>query len=118
MSSATPAAIATLSPSTGTTRTVRFCVSFARSALPAIATLAAGPTIARLSVLAIPWVIFAEPLIESNANPSLKTSPKSSDIRRGSDCSESTPSSLPTPGFTFTNCPFSALTSRFPVSVP
>ena len=43
--------------------------------------------------------------IVSNAKPSLNTSRKSSVIRRGSACSDSTPSSRPTPGSTFDELP-------------
>ena len=61
-----------------------------------------------------PFAIRTLPAIVSNAKPSLNTSRKSSEIRRGSACSESTPSSLPTPGSIFVNWP--APTSTLEVS--
>ena len=60
--------------------------------------MAAGPDRRRSSVISTPLRIRTSPVISSKAKPSEKTSVKSSVIRRGSDCSDSTPRSFPMPG--------------------
>jgi hypothetical protein len=110
---ATSEAVATLI--SGTTTTIRSCVSRARSALPSISTAALTPFICRLLVKAMPCSMVTSPRTKSNEKPSLNTSRKSSTRRRGSDCRLSTPSSLARPGSAFRNWPFSTETLKAPV---
>ncbi len=89
----------------GTTTTLRSCVSRARSALPSMSTAAFTPFICRLLVRSTPCSRLASPRTKSNAKPSENTSRKSSARRRGKACKLSTPSSLAAPGSTLRNCP-------------
>ena len=82
-----------------------------------MATAAAGPASFRLSVCICPLSMRKSPLMSSKAKPSLKTSRKSSVIRRGSACSDNTPSSLPMPGSILVNCPAPDFILNVPVSV-
>jgi hypothetical protein len=70
-----------------------------------------------LSVFITPLVTRTSPVISSNAKPSLKTSWKSSEIRRGNDCNDKTPRSLPIPGSIFVKRPLPVATANVPVSV-
>ena len=101
----------------GTTTTRRSWVSFSMSALPSISTAAFTPFICRLLVEATPWSISMSPRTKSNAKPSLNTSRKSSERRRGRDCRLRTLSSLARPGSAFRNCPDSMLMLICPAMV-
>ncbi len=83
---------------------------------PVIVTEAAGPSSRRSVVRIRPRSIWKLPTMSSKAKPSLNTSRKSSVIRRGSACSDSTPSSLPMPGSIFVNCPAPVCILKLPDS--
>ncbi len=114
----TVAAMATPSPTSGTTRSVRFCVSRGSDTSPAMLTKAEGPAISKSLVSSTPRASFTSPAMRSKAKPSLKMSRKSKVTRRGSDCSDSRPSSLPAPASIFANCPREASTLKRPESTP
>ena len=116
LTSSTP--VATVSLTEGCTRTLRSCVSRARSTLPFISTLAAGPWIWRSRVSMTPWVTAKLPLRLSKAKPSLKMSRKSRLIRRGSDCRLTMPRSRPTPGSSLLNWPLAASSFSWPLRLP
>jgi len=108
------AASAMPSPTSGTTRSVSACVSRGSDTSPDRLTNAEGPLISNRSVTMMPRATLTSPSMLSKAKPSLKTSRKSNIARRGSDCSESSPRSLPAPGSSLANCPRSAFTCRVP----
>ncbi len=66
----------------------------------------------------MPRASFASPEMRSKAKPSLKMSRKSKVTRRGIDCSEMRPRSLPAPGSIFANWPFEACILKRPDSAP
>src|ERR1051325_8439458 len=103
-------------PRLGTTRTLRFSVSCARSTCPDIATSAAGPRMRNCRRSMRPWSTRDAASMRSKRNPLENTSRKSSVMRRGSACRFMSEISLPSPGSISRHWAFSALLLSSPPS--
>src|SRR4029079_4185737 len=107
-------AVAADPPRLGTTRTLRSCVSAARSTLPELTTSAAGPRMRNSAMSITPASTRAFASMRSKRNPFEKTSRKSSWMRRGSCCRFMREISLPRPGSISRNSPSSTFILRSP----
>src|SRR5467141_1266293 len=103
-----------LSPTEGSTRAYRSCVSFTRSTWPCMVTCAEGPRMRKFFVVIVPLAMSTGHSTRSKANPRPKSSRKSSVSQ---DCMLRIPMRRAAPGSAFRNCPLYALKSRCPARV-